>query len=64
MSGRHFAGRYLDPKLRVPAQTVAAGGFSFGAERMCWERQYTVAIVDFLAHGFDEWASTLSTRND
>ena len=60
MGGQQFAGKYLDPQLRVPAQTVAAGGFSFTPERMCWERQYTVAIVDFLAHGFDEWASTLT----
>lgn len=58
-NGPMFAARYLDPKLHVPSQTIAAGGFSFNPERMCWERQYTIGIVDFLAHGFDEWADDI-----
>lgn len=58
--GLHIAGYYLDPKLRVPAQTVAGGRFSFTPERMCWERQYTLGVVDFLANGFDAWADRIS----
>jgi hypothetical protein len=60
MTGEHLSGVFLDPKLRVPAQTVAGGGFSFTPERMCWERQYTLGIVHFLAHGFDSWAGGFS----
>ena len=58
--GPHIAGFYLDPKLRVPAQTVAGGHFSFTPERMCWERQYTLGVVHFLANGFDAWAGEIS----
>lgn len=60
ITGQHIAGFYLDPKLRVPAQTVAGGHFSFTPERMCWERQYTLGVVDFLANGFDAWAGGIS----
>lgn len=59
LHGIHLAGSYLDPKLRVPAQTVAGGQFSFTPERMCWERQYTLGIVHFLAKGFDGWAAQI-----
>lgn len=60
LKGVHLAGTYLDPKLRVPAQTVAGGQFSFTPERMCWERQYTLGIVHFLAKGFDAWVGSIS----
>ncbi len=55
MTGVHLAGLYLSPDLRVPAQTIAAGRFDFTPERMLWERQYTYAVVQFLARGFDEY---------
>lgn len=58
--GLQIASRYLDPKLRVPAQTVAAGRFAFTPERMCWERQYTLGVVQFLADGFDVWAESIT----
>lgn len=59
LRGLHLAGMFLDPKLRVPAQTVAGGQFSFTPERMCWERQYTLGIVSFLAGSFDTWGASL-----
>jgi hypothetical protein len=56
-TGVHFAGRFLDPYLKVEAQTVVAGTNAFTHERMCWERQYTLGIASFLQDGFDNFAA-------
>ncbi len=60
-TGAEYASLFLNPKLRVPTQTVA-GGFTFSSERMCWERQYTLGIAQFLASGFDPWLHSIGAR--
>ena len=60
VAGPQISRAYLDPSLRVPAQTVAAQAFAFTPERMCWERQYTLGIAHFLAHGLDGWLGEFS----
>ena len=57
-TGVHFAGRFLDPYLKVDSQTVVAGKNAFTPERMCWERQYTLGVVAFLSNGFDAFAAS------
>ena len=60
LTGPHLSRSYLDPSLRVPAQTVAAQPFAFTPDRMCWERQYTLGISHFLAFGLDGWILEIS----
>ena len=59
LQGLAAGASYLDPTLVVPAQTVVGERFSFTPERMCWERQYTVGILDFLCNGFDDWIASI-----
>lgn len=60
-NGAGYASLFLNPKLRVPTQTVASS-FTFSSERMCWERQYTLGIAQFLATGFDPWLHHIGVR--
>lgn len=59
LRGIHLAGLYLDPYLPVPAETVVARKIDFSPARMCWERQYTLGIGQFLARAFDPWVAEL-----
>ncbi len=56
--GLHFAGRFLDPYLKVEAQTVVGGKHQFTPERMVWERQYTIGVVAFFNEGFDKFVES------